>query len=105
MSRHLRPISVSLALLVVALCANGAVAEAGPRLKTIQRQGYLTCGVAPGVAGFAETDGQGHYRGLDVDICRALSAAIFGKPDNVRYVTALSVTAFRKSRNGDGVSR
>jgi len=93
------------ALAIVAVCLTGATVEAGARLRNIQRQGYLTCGVAPGVAGFAEVDAQGRYRGLDVDICRALSAAIFGHPDQVRYVPALSVAAFRRSRNIDVVSR
>ena len=94
-----------LALATLAVGLMGSTAEAGPRLKSIQRQGYLTCGVAPGVAGFAETDGQGHYHGLDIDICRALSAAIFGLPDKVRFVPAVSVAKFRRSRDIDVVSR
>jgi general L-amino acid transport system substrate-binding protein len=61
--------------------------------------------VAPGVAGFAQVDGQGRYRGLDVDVCRAISAAVFGTPDNVRYERALSVEQFQGTPDIDLVSR
>ncbi len=50
---------------------------AGPTA-AIRQRGALVCGVAPGVAGFARVDGQGRYSGLDVDVCRAVAAAIFG---------------------------
>src|SRR5262245_31385216 len=105
MSLRLRETIAALALLAGVYFPAPRSAEAGPRLKAIQRQGYLTCGIAPGVAGFAERDGQGHFRGLDVDICRALSAAIFGTPDKVRYVSALSLAEFRRVRTIDIVSR
>ena len=55
------------------------------RVLRIRQRGTLICGVATGVAGFAQVDGQGRYSGLDVDVCRAVSAAIFGTPDKVRY--------------------
>jgi general L-amino acid transport system substrate-binding protein len=71
----------------------------------IRQRGTLVCGVAPGVAGFAQVDGQGRYRGLDVDVCRALSAAIFGGPDNVRYERASSVEEFQRTLDIDLVSR
>jgi general L-amino acid transport system substrate-binding protein len=63
------------------------------------------CGVAPGVAGFAQVDGQGRYRGLDIDVCRAISAAIFGTPDTVRYERASSVEQFQQTPDIDLVSR
>ena len=59
--------------------------------RRIRQRGALVCGVAPGVAGFARVDERGRYSGLDVDVCRAVSAAIFGTPDKVRYELASSV--------------
>ena len=88
---------------IVSLVA--AAAHAGPRLESIKRRGFLACGVEPVVAGFADVDAQGHYRGLDVDLCRALSAAIFGTPDNVKYVQALTVGEFLRAAEIDVVSR
>src|SRR6478735_6763821 len=67
------------------------------RLPRIRQRGALVCGVAPGVAGFARVDARGRYSGLDVDICRAVSAAIFGTPDKVRYSLASSVDQFQRA--------
>ena len=58
----------------------------------------LTCGVEPAVPGFVEIDAQGVYRGLDVDICRAVATAIFGAPDRVRFVRVAHVTELSSNR-------
>jgi len=75
------------------------------RVQRIRQRGAVVCGVSPGVAGFAQVDGQGRYRGLDVDICRAVSAAIFSTADKVRYEPATSVEQFQRSPDVDLVSR
>jgi general L-amino acid transport system substrate-binding protein len=75
------------------------------RLDQIRRRGHLTCGVAPEVAGFSAVDGRGRYSGLDVDICRAMAAAIFGDADRVAYRLAYSVHDFLRSDDIDLVSR
>jgi len=90
-------------LMLVAL-GNNAVA-AGPRLEQIQRRGFLTCGVEPAVAGFAEVDAQGHYHGFDIDVCRALAAAILGTADKVKFIEVASVADFLKHDDIDVVSR
>ena len=93
---------VCLALVIAALVAP---ASAGSRLESIKRRGTLGCGVNPVVAGFAEVDAQGRYRGLDVDICRAVSAAIFGTPDKVRFVKVSTVAEFLHASEIDIVAR
>jgi general L-amino acid transport system substrate-binding protein len=90
---------------VLFLLLVAANAEARPRLEAIQRRGFLTCGVFPYVAGFAGIDRNGHHVGLDIDICRALSAAIFGMPDKVKYVEVPSLSMFLQSDDIDVVSR
>ena len=91
---------------LVSTCLATAVAAAAEgRVPRIRQRGALVCGVAPGVAGFAHVDEQGRYRGFDVDICRALSAAIFGTPDKVRYEQASSVEQFLRGSDVDVVSR
>jgi general L-amino acid transport system substrate-binding protein len=82
-----------------------AAAAGQGRVARIRQRGALVCGVAPGVAGFAHVDEQGRYTGFDVDICRGLSAAIFGTPDNVRYEQASSVEQFLRVPEVDVVSR
>jgi general L-amino acid transport system substrate-binding protein len=86
-------------LIAVTLALLGGIARAASgqgRLPLIRQRGALVCGLAPGVSGFARADGQGRYSGLDVDICRAVAAAIFGSPDKVRYEQASSVEQFQR---------
>ena len=89
----------------VSVLAGENTAEAQGRVLRIRQRGALVCGVAPGVAGFARVDGQGRYSGFDVDVCRAVSAAIFGTPDRVRYEQASSVEQFQSTPDIDIVSR
>ena len=58
-------------------------------LRTVKNRGEVVCGVSQGLPGFSNPDNQGSWTGIDVDICRALAAAIFGNPKAVKY-TALS---------------
>ena len=97
------PLHLAVATLILGLLATTASADS--RLERIQRRGLLTCGVEAAVAGFAEVDAQGRYRGLDVDICRALAAAIFGTPDKVKYIPVASVAEFLRTDTIDVVSR
>ena len=46
-------------------------------LKTVKDRGMLSCGVSQGLPGFSSPDDKGNWTGLDVDICRAIAAAIF----------------------------
>src|ERR1043166_4636264 len=99
----LRSCQLLVALVLALLTAGPALAQG--RLARIRQRGTLVCGVAPGVAGFAHVDGGGRYSGLDVDICRAVAAAIFGSPGQVRFEQAASVEQFQKSPDMDIVSR
>jgi general L-amino acid transport system substrate-binding protein len=58
-------------------------------IDSIKQNKVLKCGVSAGLAGFSAPNSKGKWQGLDVDICRAISAAIFGDPEKVQY-TALS---------------
>src|SRR3954451_18478453 len=93
-----------LAAAVLTLGGQDGLAAQG-RIPRIRQRGTLVCGVSPGVAGFAQVDEQGRYRGLDVDVCRAVAAAIFGTADKVRYSLASSVDQFQRGSDVDVVSR
>jgi general L-amino acid transport system substrate-binding protein len=55
-------------------------------LETIRARGSINCGVNPGLLGFSSRDTQGSWSGFDVDLCRALAAAIFNNPAQVNFV-------------------
>ena len=58
--------------------ANKSAATTTPTLDGVRRKGFVQCGVTTGVAGFSALDGRGEWRGLDVDVCRAIAAAVLG---------------------------
>jgi len=64
----------------------GASARAGVTLDAVKSRGELICGVSTGSAGFAVADKTGAYKGLDVDLCHAIAAAVLHAPDKVKYV-------------------
>ncbi len=59
-------------------------------LDTVKARGQLNCGVSEGVPGFSIPDSSGRWVGLDVGICRALSAAIFNDDDKIKFVSLSS---------------
>lgn len=61
-----------------------AANSGGPsRLDTVKSRGKLICGVEGSIPGFSFVDSSGKYSGLDVDVCRAVAAAVFDTADNV----------------------
>ncbi len=82
--------------MLVALTAVSGAAQAGKDLDAIKARGSLICGIAAnGLAGFMVVDSQGKWTGLDVDVCRAVSAAIFGDAENAPSPPPSSVTRRR----------
>ena len=79
--RNLLKTVCALGFLLAGVCGAGA-----GTLDTIKARGALICGSNPGLAGFALPDDQGVYRGLDVDLCRAIAAAIFNDPNKVKFL-------------------
>jgi general L-amino acid transport system substrate-binding protein len=67
----------------------------------VRERGQLNCGVNPGLTGFAAPNAEGVWEGFDVDLCRAISAAIFGTPDNVNYVPLSGETRFTALASGE----
>jgi general L-amino acid transport system substrate-binding protein len=77
-------------------------ALAGKDLDAVKARGKLICGVAAGgLAGFMLADSQGRWTGLDVDICRAVSAAIFGDSEQVKYMPVSPQQRFTALQSGE----
>ena len=55
-------------------------------LDSIKGKGVLTCGANTGLAGFGLPDDKGQWTGLDIDVCRAIAAAVFGDSTKVKFV-------------------
>jgi general L-amino acid transport system substrate-binding protein len=76
-------------------------AMAGKDLDAIKARGQLICGVMEGTAGFALPDSQGKWTGLDVDVCRAIAATIFGDSEKVKYTPLTSQLRFTAIQSGE----
>ena len=86
---------------IVFVLSFGTSAQAGATLDKIKQSGQISCGVPTGIAGFAAPDSRGRWAGFDIDICRALSAAIFGVADKVKYVPLTAVQRFTALQSGE----
>jgi general L-amino acid transport system substrate-binding protein len=71
------------------------------RLDTIKQRGNLICGVNGEVPGFSFVDENGKYSGLDVDICRAIAAALFDDPEKVEYRKLSAQERFPAVQSGE----
>lgn len=100
-----RFLALSVAVATTVLAARAVPTAQAPRLDRVTARGSLGCGVEPAVAGFAEVDSAGRYRGFDIDICRALAAAIIGSADKVTFIAAPSVADFLRDDRIDLVAR
>ncbi len=70
--------------LLVATSAYPATASA-QTLEGVKGRGSINCGVNPALLGFSIRDDKGVWSGFDIDLCRALAAAIFNDPAKVQY--------------------
>jgi general L-amino acid transport system substrate-binding protein len=75
-------------------------ATPSPTLEAIRARGYVSCGVHPGLPGFAYPDVKGAWQGFDVDICRAVAAAALGDATKVRFTVIENNDRFGALKSG-----
>jgi general L-amino acid transport system substrate-binding protein len=87
-------------LSVAALMATAVVASAGT-LENVKKAGFIKCGVDGGLPGFSEVVSGGVYKGIDVDGCKAMAAAVLGDASKVKYVNLNSKERFAALQSGE----
>ncbi len=87
------------AALGVAFAAQTASADT--TLETVKKRGSLSCGVSTGLAGFSQKDEKGEWSGLDVDVCRAVAAAVLGDATKVQYKPLTAKERFTALQSGE----
>ncbi|MBX9935814.1 MAG: transporter substrate-binding domain-containing protein, partial [Burkholderiaceae bacterium] len=75
-------------------------AHAGKTLDTIQQRGQIAVGVSTGVPGFSAANSQGQWVGLDVDIAKAVAAAVLSDANKVKWVPLASQQRFTALQSG-----
>ncbi|GLR52529.1 amino acid ABC transporter substrate-binding protein [Shinella yambaruensis] len=83
-----------------AVLAVAGVASAGT-LEDVKTNGILKCGVTTGNAGFSAPDEKGEWEGFDVDLCRAVAAAVLGDPTKVQFTPLSAKDRFPALQSGE----
>ena len=92
------PLLFTVAMLVAALIASS---PAGAQtLKAVKERGTLNCGVGQGLLGFSSQEDKGEWTGLDVDVCRAVAAAVLGDPGKVAFTPLDAASRFEALQSG-----
>jgi general L-amino acid transport system substrate-binding protein len=90
---------LSSAIAATLLCvASGA--QAGVTFDAVKKKGFLQCGFA-GIPGFSVLDSKGEWTGLDVDMCRAVAAAMFGDAAKVKGNVLTAQAKFTALQSGE----
>lgn len=75
-------------------------AQAGT-LEDVKTKDMLSCGVSTGLAGFSQKDEKGNWSGLDVDVCRAVAAAVLGDANKVQFKPLTAKERFTALSSGE----
>jgi general L-amino acid transport system substrate-binding protein len=87
--------------LIVLAAVLSAPAAAQSTLDAVRAKGYVQCGVSTGIAGFSAPDSKGVWHGIDIDMCRAVAAAVFGDANKVRYTALTTQQRFTALQSGE----
>jgi general L-amino acid transport system substrate-binding protein len=100
----LKGFAMKRALLVFTLALTTGLAmqsASAQTLKTVKDRGMLSCGVSQGLPGFSAPDDKGNWAGFDVDVCRAIAAAIFNDPTKIKFVPLSAKDRFTALQSGE----
>ncbi|MGB3446409.1 MAG: amino acid ABC transporter substrate-binding protein [Xanthobacteraceae bacterium] len=96
------PLARSAVVVLAATVAFGSFDSADAQmLKTVKDRGNLICGVSTGLPGFSNADDKGAWSGLDVDLCRAVAAAVFNDATKVKYVPLNAEQRFKALQSSE----
>ena len=93
--------NIAKGLIGAALLAAAAQGAQAATLDVVRQRGAVACGTTTGFAGFSAPDAQGKWQGLDVDLCRAIAAAVFGDADKIKVVPLNSQQRFTALQSGE----
>ena len=92
---------LKLALVGAALVAANTAVQAGPTFDAIKKKGFVQCGTNTGLAGFSAPDSKGVWTGLDIDMCRAFAATMFGDSTKFKVTPLTAQQRFTALQSGE----
>ena len=85
----------------LALAALPVAAQTKSNLETVKARGQVICGVNTGLGGFSLADSQGKWKGLDVDMCGAIAAAVLGDATKIKLTPLSAQQRFTALQSGE----
>nr|WP_228059402.1 amino acid ABC transporter substrate-binding protein [Plectonema radiosum] len=82
-------------------CVAEPTTKSNSRLNAVKSRNNLICGVSGQLPGFSFVDASGNYSGLDVDVCRAIAAALFDNPNAVEFRNLNAKERFTAVQTGE----
>jgi len=95
---YMKVTKIALILGAAALVPNLASAST---LEQVMKKGSVACGVSTGIPGFSATDSKGVWKGLDVDLCKSVAAAVLGDASKVKYIPLTAKERFTALQSGE----
>ncbi|MCP1602381.1 amino acid ABC transporter substrate-binding protein [Pseudomonas citronellolis] len=77
------------------------LAQAGATLDAVKKKGFVQCGISDGLPGFSYADSKGVYKGIDVDVCHGIAAAVFGDASKVKFTPLTAKERFTALQSGE----
>jgi len=103
-SKKLFAILAAASMLFVVACEQQGGKQSKGKSKTLkntQSKGFVRCGVSQGLPGFSNADAAGNWTGVDVDVCRAVAAAVLGDANKVKYTPLSAKERFTALTSGE----
>jgi general L-amino acid transport system substrate-binding protein len=98
----MRIVSALMAGAAAAVALISADANAGAIFDGVKQKGFVQCGVnSSGLPGFASVDAQNNWSGLDIDLCKAVAAAMFGDATKVKFTGLTAKERFTALQSGE----
>ncbi len=70
-------------------------------MEDVAGKGFIQCGVSQGLPGFSNPDESGNWTGIDVDLCRAVAAAVLGDASKVKFSPLSAKERFTALQSGE----
>ena len=103
MIKYLKQLTSLVAMVAVlfAFTTETMAAKKSQPLKNTQNKGFVRCGVSQGLPGFSNADAAGNWTGVDVDVCRAVAAAVLGDANKVKFTPLSAKERFTALTSGE----
>ena len=103
MFKNVKQITYLVAMVAVlfAFTTETMAAKKSKTLKNTMKKGFVRCGVSQGLPGFSNADAAGNWTGVDVDVCRAVAAAVLGDANKVKFTPLSAKERFTALTSGE----